>query len=644
MRISALEGITITDSDIDEIEKLFGDVTFDEPRRKIIRSLESFDVQAFPGSGKTTVLIAKLAILAKKWPYANKGICVLSHTNVARDEIEQRLGKTDIGKRLLSYPHFIGTLHSFCDTYISIPWLRSRGYPISLIDTDLVLKKRWDKLSYGTKSFLEKTKKSEYACESIQYPVAISIGCKDTSPSYKNVQQIIQQSQQDGYFTFNEMLHIANYVLSECRTVCIATQKRFPILFIDEAQDTSAAQWKLINAAFCDAKTSIRQAFGDANQAIFQSYNNKENSSIFPNRAKMMTIPDSHRFGPAIAKLADSLAVSQHGLVGDGKLFKKNDQLHTIFLFDKANPQTVLQAYAKHILTCFSEDEVKQNTRLGCYVVGMVHNTAPESTNSPHYPVGIRDYYLNYDPDVSKSKPKPTHLITYFRIGLEALGSTHNYSCFLESVSSAFLRIINHNSANSIFPSAKAFNALLLSLPSECHSEFRKAMLNIVMQPFSTQQEWLKVRKKCMEILRRFFGVISFSPLQPDWIIPDNAPTEHDAQVTKSPPNTFIFKDENSGRSIDIHLASIHSVKGQTHLATMVVETYWYDSNIKSLLPWLYNDPPKKMGQRIITRMKCHYVALTRARGLICIALPKDFVTGPDIKLLNQNGWNIIYI
>ena len=76
MRISALEGITITDSDIDEIEKLFGDVTFDEPRRKIIRSLESFDVQAFPGSGKTTVLIAKLAILAKKWPYANKGICV----------------------------------------------------------------------------------------------------------------------------------------------------------------------------------------------------------------------------------------------------------------------------------------------------------------------------------------------------------------------------------------------------------------------------------------------------------------------------------------------------------------------------------------------------------------------------------------
>ena len=53
----------------------------------------------------------------------------------------------------------------------------------------------------------------------------------------------------------------------------------------------------------CDAKISIRQVFGDANHAIFQSYNSKENSSVFPNRAKMMTIPDSHRFGPTIAKL-----------------------------------------------------------------------------------------------------------------------------------------------------------------------------------------------------------------------------------------------------------------------------------------------------------------------------------------------------
>ena len=212
MSISSLDGITITDSDIDEIELLFGDVTFDKPRRDIIKKLDSFDVQAFPGSGKTTVLIAKLAILAKKWPHENKGICVLSHTNVARDEIEERLGRTDIGKKLLSYPHFIGTLHSFCDTYISIPWLHSNGYPISLIDAEIVLEKRWKALSPGAKTYLTnhsgKNKDPEDMCESNQYPVVINIGCSETCNTYKNVKSVIEQSQKAGYFTFNEMLSI----------------------------------------------------------------------------------------------------------------------------------------------------------------------------------------------------------------------------------------------------------------------------------------------------------------------------------------------------------------------------------------------------------------------------------------------------
>ena len=84
MDIDLLSKIKITDEDIDKLEKVWGDVTFDKIRRDIIKDMTSFDVQAFPGTGKTTVLIAKLAIMAKKWPYSSKGICVLSHTNVAR--------------------------------------------------------------------------------------------------------------------------------------------------------------------------------------------------------------------------------------------------------------------------------------------------------------------------------------------------------------------------------------------------------------------------------------------------------------------------------------------------------------------------------------------------------------------------------
>ena len=140
-----LESIKISDDDIDWVEDLLK-INFDEDRRRIIKSLESRDVQAFPGTGKTTLLVGKLAILARKWNYSNCGICVLSHTNVAREEIEERLGKTEEGSRLLSYPHFIGTLHSFFDSFVSIPWLRSQGIKINLVDNEIVLRLHWGAL------------------------------------------------------------------------------------------------------------------------------------------------------------------------------------------------------------------------------------------------------------------------------------------------------------------------------------------------------------------------------------------------------------------------------------------------------------------------------------------------------------------
>jgi DNA helicase-2/ATP-dependent DNA helicase PcrA len=62
-----------------------------DPRLGVLRENATLDVEACPGSGKTTLLVAKLAILARHWNTAERGICVLSHTNAARREIEKKL-------------------------------------------------------------------------------------------------------------------------------------------------------------------------------------------------------------------------------------------------------------------------------------------------------------------------------------------------------------------------------------------------------------------------------------------------------------------------------------------------------------------------------------------------------------------------
>ncbi|WP_217558829.1 UvrD-helicase domain-containing protein [Streptomyces sp. GbtcB6] len=104
----------------DRVEALAQQLGLDLPHQEqwnFIQSAESLDLQAAPGSGKTSLIGLKLALLGQAWVSPTRGICVLSHTNTAKDEITHRLTATPAGRRLLQYPHFIGTIQAFTNTF-----------------------------------------------------------------------------------------------------------------------------------------------------------------------------------------------------------------------------------------------------------------------------------------------------------------------------------------------------------------------------------------------------------------------------------------------------------------------------------------------------------------------------------------------
>src|SRR3990172_5480424 len=108
--------VNITDADIAYAEKVLlpAGKTFDAERRAFIKRFDTLDLQAVPGSGKTTVLLAKLVILERYLPFSDgSGILVISHTNAAVNEIKNRIGK--YCPKLFSYPNFVGTIQGFVD-------------------------------------------------------------------------------------------------------------------------------------------------------------------------------------------------------------------------------------------------------------------------------------------------------------------------------------------------------------------------------------------------------------------------------------------------------------------------------------------------------------------------------------------------
>ncbi|MGZ5720813.1 MAG: UvrD-helicase domain-containing protein, partial [Burkholderiales bacterium] len=313
----------------------------DEKIRAILQAEESRDIQAAPGSGKTSVMGAKLTLLARSWPYANRGICILSHTNVAKDEIAELLAKTSEGRQLLKPPHFLGTIQSFVNQVFALPYIRACGLPFEALDESRharLAKQYFSAEKYrGTRYYLAQKHTGgdvedfagslEFVNSPREIRHAIPLPGKDTD-TYKNLLDVKQRVAAQGIYRYNDMYAFAHAYIDEFPWIIEAVRYRFPNVFIDEMQDTSKLQFDFLARVF-DRDTLIVQRFGDSDQAIYDLQGPEdEQGSDFP-VAPVLTLDDSRRFGPFIAEQVTALSLSSQQVLGKGPSEAKRN---TIFL------------------------------------------------------------------------------------------------------------------------------------------------------------------------------------------------------------------------------------------------------------------------------------------------------------------------
>lgn len=618
--------IIITDEDIEWIKTIMSDIEFDNCRINILKNMKDTDVHACPGSGKTTLLVAKLAILAKKWTEENRGICVLSHTNVAREEIQERLGTLDIGKRLLSYPHFIGTFQSFMDTFIAMPVLRSCDIPVNIVDTEFVTERRWNNIY--AKKWLENKGKDKSVCDPMELPYKFNVSCNETSSTYKALIKVTTESRKRGEFTFNEMEMYSFYGLEKKPIIREIIQQRFPIIFIDEAQDTKTRIWNLINKLY-DKVTphAFYQAYGDSNQAIFNSYESMEDVNVFP-RKSCLEMLNSKRFVDSIASLSNGVALDKRKMIGEGKGLCNTNAKHTIFLFKHGEEEKVLQKYAQLVLKSFSDDEISRYEKYGCHVLGMVHKLDDKDNEVA---VRLSNYYPKYNPETQKMSP--AQLIDYFYVAESQLIKTGEYAQKVDWICKGILKLIKLSQKREIKYSSSAFRTVIGNVQSD---KGREELLSICNMEYSSEKAWKELLNYIFDVFDIFIDV---EKIKEEKFVEWKGIEQKEKEANESSnTNKMIYRDDNTGRSVELKFGSIHSSKGRTHLSTLIVETKYYEYNLSSILPWLAGKSGK-MGKRNKQRLKCQYVAMTRAKGLLCLAMRRESVSDEMRKDLSKFGW-----
>jgi hypothetical protein len=104
-----------------------------------------------------------------------------------------------------------------------------------------------------------------------------------------------------------------------------------------------------------------------------------------------------------------------------------------------------------------------------------------------------------------------------------------------------------------------------------------------------------------------------------------------------------IFRYPAEQPKVQIRVGSIHSVKGETHTATLVLDTFYYKHHLETLKPWLLG---QKTGQgneskRNLSRLKQHYVAMTRASHLLCLGMREDVFSSDELLQLKSSPWRL---
>lgn len=217
-------------------------------------------LNACPGSGKTTAVAYKLSKLVAEWefnhhPYA--GIACLSFTNVAKEEISQKY--REFHQVPLKYPHLVSTIDSFINLNITLPHYHLLGKsckrPI-ILDDDAYLddwKGKWNK------KFTLKDKK--YICfayppRTIEFEIDGSYSFGGIKPKdekvdiskFNSYSVELKNWQLDvGLLKTTDSAFVALDLLRKYPRIGEYIARRFPVIIVDEAQDTSEIQLAILN-------------------------------------------------------------------------------------------------------------------------------------------------------------------------------------------------------------------------------------------------------------------------------------------------------------------------------------------------------------------------------------------------------------
>jgi DNA helicase II / ATP-dependent DNA helicase PcrA len=331
-----------------------------DEQRDYINASGKIVLTACPGSGKSTAVCWKVQKHLSDWTSTTQGILVLSFTNAAVKEIEK--GMLDLLGHALPEPHRIMTIDSCTNAFFTLPFAqRIVASTVELRiaeDDDAINKARnWNRTEWIYKANRNTPFHRLLAPAKINYTIT-----GELEPPPKTVTKQLQtfnaymQAVKDwqrsrGLLTTRDSAYFALEVLRQHAIIGKAFIQRFPVVIIDEAQDSSEIQNALIDELVKAGLEHI-DIVGDPNQSIYEFRG--ATPALFKERASQegwtpLTFSQNRRSTQVVINAYQHLRTTDESAIVSLTEFG-TDHAIVIYHYDEGEEERVVQEFKKHAL------------------------------------------------------------------------------------------------------------------------------------------------------------------------------------------------------------------------------------------------------------------------------------------------------
>jgi DNA helicase II / ATP-dependent DNA helicase PcrA len=561
-------------------------------------------VKACPGSGKTYSVTARLARLLKCNRLSkHQGIAALSFTNTACDEIRKGL-KENFGINDFGYPNYVGTIDSFVNNFIFLPYghlvMNCNDRP-EIVGTEF---NKWYEFDASKRhSYSRKISDPNFYFDKVSFnmnnellrlfPYQTYIFGKGdwdiqkkVNGEYKKViSDLIEVKKihfKKGKAIQADANYFANKILKNYPLISNNLAKRFPILMIDEAQDTTEIQMSIIDTLDKSGVESIILV-GDPNQAIFEW--NTADAELFNEKYESkdwfkLKLIENRRCSSNICNALNCFFQDSMTSISQYKDYSKTPKIIGYNL----DNSSILDIYCSFIDNCnelFISDENLAVVYRGRSFGELFFGFANENLYDENSPWESKFYYVR---DIIHGK----YLIEkgILKNGFKLIEKGyHKWKNGLPYISSNYLR----EEVNKF--GYKKYRELLFTFLNELPDIYDKNLIT--------------------------------------WITEVKQKTGYDFKIKFSKGNIPIpslFHSENSSH-IPFYINTIHSVKGKSFDAVLLfLRKDSATKDYKNLINTKYKESDVQKNKKDKEEIRIVYVACSRPRKLLWIAVPYENV------------------